>query len=686
MRQSSHVQPQSSSRHIEGRASQSPVGLAGVATTCLLAIILVAGPLVLGAARLWYELPLLGVVALLLLVQGLRLTTQPFENALRRIDAIDLSVVIFVLYVIARWLTSPTEYFSRLEAMNVLAYATIFFACRYGLVRRTQGLILVGLLVVLGVGEAGFGYYLSHYSNVNDLKSVWFPFGPTERLHLYYAPRWVGTYGCPNHYASLLVMATAAALAMGSFSKLAWPLRIVLFYLGAMMMVGIFFSVSRGSWISLLAAIIALAIFGIRYGTLRWWIPVTGALILMVSFVAAYNESPFAQMRVAEIEDAIQTGTVDKYVRFQLAEDALHIAYDHPVFGTGPGTFIFIHPRYQSNTFAFKAMLTHDDYLNCLDDYGVTGFAIAIFFVMAVTLKFFRRLRADSRWQDRVLVATGFAAWSALAVHSLFDFNLHIPANALMLFALTGLGLKRTHGEEASEHWSTISLVPLGRWLGIGLIILSIAYGIQVWRTAISDIIYEKTVQVAKALNQLSGQSAQAIDQLTTQSIQGVENALSYDSGNAQALVLLGDLYRIRASRQQDMEARIGEGQKALAAYQRALKANSIDDTIQARRGMTFDLMRRYPEAYICYTLAVTAQPHDGQFWNVLGNHYWQRGMLVKAEQAYLMAMQCPYGGEKSAGSVRELRKLLNARDVPVPEPGTNPLSAPTYAHPPTTP
>ncbi|HEY0257342.1 MAG TPA: tetratricopeptide repeat protein, partial [Candidatus Methylacidiphilales bacterium] len=162
---------------------------------------------------------------------------------------------------------------------------------------------------------------------------------------------------------------------------------------------------------------------------------------------------------------------------------------------------------------------------------------------------------------------------------------------------------------------------------------------------------------------------------------------LTFDRGNVQAMILLGDLYRYRASREEGIEDRVADGQKALTAYQNALKHNPLDDTIQGRMGMTFDVMRRYSEAFFCYTAAVKAQPHNGQFWNALGNHFWQRGMLTKAEQAYLLAAQCPHGFEGSADAAKELRQLLDAKGIPAPKPGENPLDVPPEApEPPTTP
>jgi len=552
----------SSSRQGEAKPPNYSGGLASLITTFLLAVILITGPLILGAARLWIELPLLGVVALLLVVQGLRLAARPPAGAQRRADAIDLSVALFVLYAIVRWLTSPAGYFSRIEAMDVAAYAGVFFTCRYGMANRRHAMALLYLLVILGVGETVFGYYL-----INHLD--WFPFGPTERLQLDYAPRWVGTYGSSNQYASLLVMAIGTALAVGSFSKLEWPLRIIFIYVSIMMMVGVMYSGSRGGWIALLAAICALVILGIRNGTMRWWVPVMGALALLVVSGFLFSLSPVVGERLADTRNLIFRGELDTDMRIQLARDALRIAHDHPFFGTGPGTFVFIHPRYQSSAFIFKGVLTHDDYLNCLDDYGLAGFGLALFFVAAVTLKFFCPLGIDHRWQDRVLVAAGFAAWVALLVHSLVDFNLHIPANALLLFSLTGLALGRLK-EEKERRWSTLSLAPLGRWLGWGMVLLSLIYGAGVARTGLSDWAYEKA---------FARQDMVPI----SDSIEGAGEALRYDPGNVQAMVFLGDSHRSQAALQKDPADREREESMALEAYRKALRANPLDLSVEGR-------------------------------------------------------------------------------------------------------
>jgi hypothetical protein len=431
----------SPSRHGHGKTHHGGRGLAAVITTLLLVVILVAGPLMLGATRAWVDLPLLALVAVLLMVQGLRLAVNIAEGEKRRADAIDVAVALFALYAVVRGFAFPADYFSQIEVMNVVAYAGVFFTCRYGMVNRNYCMVLLYALVILGTVETVFGYHLINHMD-------WFPFGAGERMQLRYAPRWIGTYDSPNHYASLLVMAIAAALALGSFSKLPWVVRIVLVYLAMMMILGVIFSGSRGSWVALVAAIGGLVIMAIRNGIMRWWIPVGAALALVMVSGCLLSVTPMVQTRL--------TNTSGELLGGRWRSDALQIVHDH---------------------------------LNYMLGYGVVGLGLVLFYIAAVTLKFFAPLWVDNRWQDRVLVATGFAAWVALLVHSLVDYNLHVPANALLLFSLTGLALGRMK-EERSRHWSTISLNPFGRWMGVMIVALAILFGVLLTQIVVKDHIF----------------------------------------------------------------------------------------------------------------------------------------------------------------------------------------------------
>jgi O-antigen ligase len=643
-------------RHAD-RERRAPITWASALTLALLVLILFSMPLVLGGARLWFELPVLELVALLMLVQAGRLAFGPATPL--RLDVVDFSALAFTLYAIVRWQTSPVEYDSRLEIFGVVAGATVLLVCRYALVRRSQALVLLGLLISLGVFELAFGYLLSQHLS-------WEPFGPYERLHQYYAPRWIGTYASPNHYGEILIMAMSAALAWGAFSTVSWPLRILCFWIALLMMIGVVETGSRGSLIAAAVAIVALTIAGLRDRMVRWWLPVLGAVLLIGGIAVAVANSGLAQERLNEAASYLAKGNLPAYIRIQLDGDALRIAADHPVFGTGPATFAFVHPRYQDATFRGRAVMAHNDYLNTLTDYGAVGLAITLVFVVAVTIRLLRRPRVIGRWQDRVLLATGFMAWSAMLVHSLVDYNMHIPGNALMLLALAGMGLRRAPAEADT---------PVRGWdlprrpLAFALALLAVAYGVEVGRTGLSAIIYAHA-------------EAQVLDTRPPLSIAAGKRALAIDPHNLPALMFLGNLYRIETAQEQDMTTRLADGQQALDYYQRAAKENPLQDTITASEGVTYDLMGRYPEAYFCYAEALKHQPYDGQFWYRLGNHFWEIGLLEKAAQAYQMGLHCPNGSEENEKPAAALRDYLAAQGIPPSPVGTDPLqSGPETEH-----
>ena len=77
---------------------------------------------------------------------------------------------------------------------------------------------------------------------------------------------------------------------------------------------------------------------------------------------------------------------------------------------------------------------------------------------------------------------------------------------------------------------------------------------------------------------------------------------------------------------------------------------------------------------------------YNGEFWYRLGNHYWVRGMLEKAEESFILAANCPHGGGDAATSEEQLRQLPQMQDVPAPAPGANPLTTAPEAPPQTLP
>ena len=110
----------------------------------------------------------------------------------------------------------------------------------------------------------------------------------------------------------------------------------------------------------------------------------------------------------------------------------------HPVLGIGPGNFATIFTQYQPPGFASRSFYAHNDYLHFTSEVGLPLIAIIVWMIIALYRKGFRKLKNPSRLV-RGITLGAMSGITAILVHSIGDFNLHIPANAFLFTVLAGL-------------------------------------------------------------------------------------------------------------------------------------------------------------------------------------------------------------------------------------------------------
>jgi len=116
--------------------------------------------------------------------------------------------------------------------------------------------------------------------------------------------------------------------------------------------------------------------------------------------------------------------------------DILRICRDFPFLGTGLGTFGFISSIYNSNPSQMYFTYAHNDILQLFSEVGVLG-GFCVFWFFAIY--FFKVVRHWLNRHDRFIiygVLGGVGALFAILFYSLLDFNLHIPAVALLFAVL----------------------------------------------------------------------------------------------------------------------------------------------------------------------------------------------------------------------------------------------------------
>jgi O-antigen ligase len=120
--------------------------------------------------------------------------------------------------------------------------------------------------------------------------------------------------------------------------------------------------------------------------------------------------------------------------------DAIRMIQANPL-GVGPGNFQDIYRRYQ--TFQLNALIdhAHNDYLESAAEWGLpiaSIFWTVLMFILFRTVRLFLSLRSSQ--QNGVALACIGAIFSIL-LHSLADFNLQIPSNAMLFFTLVGIAM-----------------------------------------------------------------------------------------------------------------------------------------------------------------------------------------------------------------------------------------------------
>jgi O-antigen ligase len=262
-------------------------------------------------------------------------------------------------------------------------------------------------------------------------------------------PPVTGTYVNRNHFSGLLelvfplaMLAAVVAWRRGKATKPARPVSCALLTVGllgmaACLLFAVVASLSRMGFVAILSAILLTAIILLgskSWGTgrrWRWAIPAFVVLFVLVLLPTQELLDRFTETPV--------TGQLTEIMRINIWKDTIHMIGSYRWVGSGLGA-------YEHGFFRFKTVaplntvdFAHNDYLQIAAELGVTGAILAGVLAMIVfwrVLAVVRCLRDTENWE----LAVGLlVALLTMGLHGLVDFNLYIPANALVLAWLCGV-------------------------------------------------------------------------------------------------------------------------------------------------------------------------------------------------------------------------------------------------------
>lgn len=262
-----------------------------------------------------------------------------------------------------------------------------------------------------------------------------------------------GTYVNKNHFAALMAMGLPIMLQRWAIEMLPTvnergevvkphprgadrrlALRIVLSASIVLALLALLLTRSRAGIGSGLAAfaLAALAIVGYAgtAGT-RVVLGIVGACALAL---AAYVGLTPILERFAPAELTQEFGG-----RAGITAATVRAGLDFLPLGSGLGTFADVFRRYQGTEHLVGFIdHAHDDYAEAFLELGIVGLAVIALALAAYALRWKDVLRERRQSLGYLRVAAGLGVL-AVVIHSAFDFNLHIPANAIYFAFLAGL-------------------------------------------------------------------------------------------------------------------------------------------------------------------------------------------------------------------------------------------------------
>ena len=309
----------------------------------------------------------------------------------------------------------------------LLNYVTIFYVTIHLIHTRSQFKHLIYLIIGVAIFLSVFGLFKKFGAN----PFPWWDYGDLK-----YSPDFLSaTYGNRNHLAGYMEMTIPLILGLFLTGYKGGKLFLMI-YLTFLLITALVLSLSRGGWIGFLLGLsfMAIALLTNRYFKRKGFLiaAVCGSLALALIVLAS---TPVVE-RIRTFEQKEETPNLR--ARVAVWGGITKMIQDYPLLGTGPGTFATVFTQYQPPGYAGRYFYGHNDYLHFISETGLLLIPIIIWMIVAFYKKGFYKLR----YSGRLVRGTTLGAMSgvtAILFHSISDFNLHIPANALLFAILAAI-------------------------------------------------------------------------------------------------------------------------------------------------------------------------------------------------------------------------------------------------------
>jgi O-antigen ligase len=332
------------------------------------------------------------------------------------------------------------------EGLELLTYFLLGFLIIKTVVSRLQMRRIFMVLVGMGFFEAFYGIFELYRQNPRLLF-----YKKTINLDMV-----TGTFVNQNHLAGYLCMIIplvigimVARIDTYSLPDMNWRQKLVhfaerglsanliMFIFLLVMSVAVLLSRSRmGLFLVVFAILVFLELTILFVGTLRRSRSAIKRFLQVVFLIIAVV---FMYVGVDATLERFSLEKISGETRTQYWGNTLDIFKDFPLFGCGLGTFVSVYPAYEEGEIHGPLIHAHNDYLEYAAELGLVGFFFLLGGMIILFVKTFHVWKQRRNPEVKGLGLGGIVSIFVIAVFSITDFNLHIPANMILFTIVLSL-------------------------------------------------------------------------------------------------------------------------------------------------------------------------------------------------------------------------------------------------------
>lgn len=342
-------------------------------------------------------------------------------------------------------LVSPVKWIGWRDWIGWAQMIAVFWVVLNGVRTREARAVLFGTIVALAFGAAVMACYQRF------VRPDWLMMGRVQADQ--FLGRSSGPFGIPNSLGALLLLVLFPVGAL-VFRRGASAVQRVLFgYVGAVLLLGLVLTISRGAWLAAVLVGIAWPVIGVRGSATRRLLWAGGAAVALgAAVLTLFWTVPLVRDRLTSLKTDVGEKT-----RPIMWLGAWKIFREHPMWGGGAGSYNVRFEKHRPERYQDEPQWAHNDYLNTLSDYGAVGFGLFFGAVGVAIAGCVRRKREDAGASKLGVGAAGVpvgavtAGLAAFGLQLFVDFHFKIPALAMTFGAMAALVVQRRWPAGASR-------------------------------------------------------------------------------------------------------------------------------------------------------------------------------------------------------------------------------------------